>query len=89
MAMSVSSREMALMHKHEMERRARRPKQLTITKAENGGHVIEHEEDNYPRKKHVFGKTEHAKMHKHIHDYLGCCKGGSKEEEESEKGEMK
>jgi hypothetical protein len=66
--------------------------EIRIRPADNGGHTVMHsfkrpelkgkERGNgiWPERpteeEHIFGKGEHDEMFDHIHEALGCCKGG-------------
>ena len=64
----VSAGEIA-MHKARMQSR---PKRVSIEQAKNGGYIVEHEGDEYPRPKHTF--NSHKEMTAHLEKHFGAKK---------------
>lgn len=62
---SVSSHEIAK-HKAAM---AARPKRVSVEESKNGGYIVEHDSDEYPRPKHTF--PDHESMAKHLKSHFG------------------
>ena len=55
---------------------------IEISKAENGGHIVEHRFENgdgpyHSPEQHVFGKDEGAKLTAHLKEHMGISAGAA------------